>query len=67
MVNGRLRRPPWRLGVIEESVDIEVDTQLANLAVIIGIEDLLAEFLIPPDAALRMLVKFAVHIVVSIK
>ena len=67
LVIGRLRGAAWRLGIIEESVDIEVDTQLANLAVIIGIEDMLAEFLILPDAALRMLVECAVNIVVSIK
>ena len=41
-----------RLGVVEESVDIEVDTQLAHLAVIVGIEDVLAETLILPNATL---------------
>ena len=45
-----LRGTTRRLGVVKESVDIEVDTQIAHLAVIVGIEDVFAETLILPNA-----------------
>ena len=53
------------LGIVEESVDIQVDTQLTHLTIIIGIKDVLLETLVLPDATLGTLRIFAVLVVVS--
>lgn len=40
------------LGVVEETIHVEVNTQLSYLAVIVGIEYVLADSLVLPDTAL---------------
>ena len=69
MVNGErlLCRTTWRLGIVKESIDIEVNAQLSHLTIIVGIEDVLAEALVLPDATFGMLCKFAILIVVCIE
>ena len=63
-LNGRclLCGTTWSLCLIEESVNIQVDTQLAQLAVVIGVEDVLAEVVVLPDMALRVLLEVTVLI-----
>ena len=46
-----LSRAAWRIGIVEESVDIQVDTQLSHLTVVIGVEDVLLDALVLPDVA----------------
>ena len=62
-----LRRAARCLRIIEKTVDVEIDTQLAHLTIIIGIEDVLAETFILPDATFRLLGIFTVLIVDGIE
>ena len=55
-----LRRAAWRLGVVEETIDIQVDTQLSHLAVVIGVENVLLDTLVLPDITRGALCQYAV-------
>ena len=55
-----LRSAAWRLGVIEKSINVQVDTQLSHLTIVIGVEDVLLDTLILPDVTCRALCEDAV-------
>ena len=42
----------WCLCLIEEPVNVQIDTQLAQFTIIIGVENVLAEVVVLPDMAL---------------
>ena len=52
----------WCLRLVEESIDVQVDAQLAHLTVVVGIEDVLAEVVVLPDIALGVLLELTVLI-----
>jgi hypothetical protein len=51
-VYGRLLRAVMFNSLVEETVDVQVDAQTAHLAVVIGIEDVLAEVVVAANTAL---------------
>ena len=56
-----------RLGVVEETIDVEVDAQLACLAIVVGIEDVLRELVVLIDVALGTLLEDVVLVAVGIE
>ena len=52
-----------RLGVVEEPVDVQVDTQVVNVAIVVGIEYVLGEAVVLPDLAFGLLGEHLVLVV----
>ena len=57
----------WSLCTIKESVEVEVDAQLPQLTIIIGIEDMLLELLVLSYLAFRTLCEETVLVLIGIK
>ena len=57
----------WRLRVVEESINVQVDAQLAHLTVVVGVEDVLTEVVVLPDIALGVLFELTVLIRVGVE
>ena len=53
--------------LVEEAVHVPVDAQMAHLAIVIGIEDVLVEAVVAADTALRALAVDTVDVVVGIE